>query len=182
METPPQNQCNPSLPLELGFNIIFMISLFTSLAFVIIFSGYGLKISEEVYLVTTPDWRWQIEGTKRGNELWFVHMERWLVLGNMLFQMRKLNDKENLIPFPVGRGMTGPSLWVEKRRKQGDDPSNVITVSQAQWGLTRCTCCSKPPSLSHGIHVSEPGGTWANTLSNLLIYRVGKWITPLCSW
>lgn len=67
--------------------------------------------------------------TKRGNELFFVHMETWLVFGNILFQMRKLNYNENLIQFPVGRGMTGPSLWMEKWRKQGDDPRNVITIN-----------------------------------------------------
>lgn len=43
-------------------------------------------------------------------------------------------------------------------------------------------CASLSPSLSHGILVSEPGVTLANTSSALLIYRVVKWIAPLCSW
>ena len=133
-------------------------------------------------------WQPQTEDDKskearRGNGLFFVHMETWLVFGNMLFQMRKLNSKEKLILFPVGRGMTGPSLWMEKWRKRGDDPSNVIAIISAPWGPARSACCSQPPSLWRGIHESEPGTTLANTLSKLLVvYSVGQWIAPSRSW
>lgn len=125
----PKNYCNPNLFLELRFKMIFIISILYPLTPVITFSGCGLKICKEVYPVTTQTRDDKSKETKRGNELFSVHMEIWLVFRNILFQMRKLNHNENLIQFPVGREMTGPSLWMEKWRKQGDDSSNVITIN-----------------------------------------------------
>lgn len=147
----------------------------------IIFSGYGLKIFKEVYLVTAQTEDDKSKEAKRGDELFFVHMETWLVFGSILFQMRKLNYNENLIQFPVERGMTGPSLWTEKSRSRVMIPvmsSLSVRPTEVPWDA----CASLSPSLSHGIHVSEPGVTLENTLSTLLIYRVVKWIAPLCSW